>query len=178
MNAKAAIDTVRTALKSTEDDLISAKRLLRFLDELETLADGSLEAERRVQEFKLAEYGANVQSNLEMFKSVIEAGKEALNALILIGGGAIVGLLSLLGSKTDPALGRGMVSPLLLFGAAVLLGAMGHAFRYLCQVAYSGEWVKTGTGLTIITASLVVGGYCCFAWAAVGAAQAFSVHYR
>lgn len=178
MNAKAAIDTVRTALKSAEDDLISAKRLLRFLDELETVADGSLEAQRRMQEFKLAEYAANVQSNLEMFKSVIEAGKEALNALILIGGGAIIGLFSLLGNKTDPVLGRGMVSPLLFFGAAVLLGAMGHAFRYLSQVAYSGEKMKTGTGLTIITALLVIGGYGCFAWAAVGAAQAFSVHYR
>jgi hypothetical protein len=156
MDAKEVIAVVRSAVQKVHGDQISPKDLLRFLNDVEQNANSSLERSGQLHEFQLAQYQADVQSDLEMFKSVMDSGKEALNALILIGGGAAVALLSFLGNKAEPVLGRGLTLPLKLFGAAVLIGALCHGFRYLNQVAYTFEWMRVGTGLNVLTVLFVL----------------------
>lgn len=178
MEAKNVVGIVRSAVQKAGDDQISAKTLLRFLDALDDDAASSVERVRQAHELRLTEYQAVTQSNLEMFRSVMEAGKEALNALILIGGGAAIALISFLGNKADAELGKGLLLPLKLFGSAVLIGALCHGFRYLCQVTYSAEKVRIGNVLTAFTIAAALAGYGCFGWGVTETASAFGRFFR
>ena len=101
-----------------------------------------------------------------MFKSVIEAGREALNALILINGGGVVALLGFLGatiSKGLPAtLGLQLAPSILLFGIGVLSGGLSFGLRYMTQFCYAYNWNKTGTTLNIAANSAAITGYILF----------------
>lgn len=89
----------------------------------------------------LAHYAAKNQNSIEMLKAVLEAGKSALHALLIINGGAVVsllGVMSNLAGKTGGAhLAKYLALPLLQFGIGVLLGAIGFALRYLSQAFYT-----------------------------------------
>ena len=70
--------------------------LRRFLVAMETDGGKSAEDRRQVHEGTLAHYTAKNQFNLEMFKSVLDTAKHAIDALLLINGGAVVVLLGML----------------------------------------------------------------------------------
>lgn len=88
----------------------------------------------------LAHYAAQNAVAVEHFKSVIEAGKEAVNASIIINGGAVIALMAFLGNVASK-LGRvafvSLAEPLLCFGIGVLCGGVAFGTRYISQFLYA-----------------------------------------
>jgi len=163
--------------------------LLGYLGELEKGIGPSQEA-RRIQweaaladaaaknQSSLAEYNAKSVHAIEMFKSVLDAGKEALNALLLINGGAVVAILGFLGNafskeKFSPQLGLDLTYPLACFGAGVLAGAAAYGVRYFSQACFASEWGKAGTTLSVLAIVVGICGYVAFGLGLSGAHGAF-----
>lgn len=104
-------------------------------------------------EVAMAKAGFEFQNgaSLEMFKSVIEAGRTTLNALILMNGGAAVALLAFLGNSItkappDPRLQLRSISfAMLLFVLGVGLAGVSMGLRYLTQFLAHGRSAKAGT---------------------------------
>ncbi|WP_218669160.1 hypothetical protein, partial [Xanthomonas axonopodis] len=69
-----------------------------------------------------------------MFKSVLDTGKSAIDALLIINGGAVVVLLGMLSNLAKESngdeLARYLALPLLQFGLGVLCAAATFALRY------------------------------------------------
>ncbi|MEX3896374.1 hypothetical protein [Paraburkholderia sp. BR10954] len=91
-----------------------------------------------------AQLAANTNHQVEMFKSVIEAGQTALRSAIVINGGAAAALLAFAGNAItkgqslagDPLLSRiGM--GLMWFVAGIGCAGVATGARYLAQWAYS-----------------------------------------
>lgn len=84
-----------------------------------------------------AHYEARMGYRLEMLKATFETGKDALNTLILISGGAVIVLLGFIGTLVKdgklPSAASGLAMALIAFGVAALLGGLAHAARYLAQ---------------------------------------------
>ena len=137
---------IREQLKSVEDSghtHVPIAGLRQYLAALESDAHETQEHRRRVHEGMLAHSAAVNQFNLEMFKSVLDAGKSAIDALLIINGGAVIALLGVLsnlaGKENGDKLARGLALPLLEFGVGVLLAACCFAFRYFSQAAYAAS---------------------------------------
>ena len=85
--------------------------------------------------------------DVEMFRSVIAAGQNAMRSATLINGGAGVALLAFIGHVWDKALTpnivRGLTWSLLLFMSGVLTSAMAGGTTYVCQALYAREWERT-----------------------------------
>jgi len=64
----------------------------------------SIELRKLEYQRMLAHYDAQTKHGIEMFKSVIESGREALNALVLVNGGAVVALLGFMGATLSKSL--------------------------------------------------------------------------
>jgi hypothetical protein len=178
MESQEIIEAFRKQLEQVEaqgSQQVQVTALRAYLDALEKDAGATQEYRNREHAGMLAQYAARSQHAIEMLKAVLEAGKSALHALLLINGGAVVALLgvmsNLVGKSEGAALARYLALPLLQFGIGVLLGAVGFAFRYLSQACYSdsenpedklhcsGDWLRR-------TAILVaIGGYVLFAFA-------------
>ena len=148
MEPRELLDEIRKVVATVEREginVVYVEPLKTFLDSLEKDATETHELRRRMHESSLAYYNADTQHNLEMFKSVLDAGKSALQALILINGGAVVALLGVFSSlATQPAaktLAYALALPLLQFGLGVFTGAAGFGFRYLSQAQY-GEYTE------------------------------------
>lgn len=120
----------------------------------------------------LAHYTAKTQHSIEMLKAVLEAGKSALHALLIINGGAVVALLGVLSNLVGKAGGSdfaiALALPLLLFGIGVLAGATGFAFRYFSQACYSesdddnDKYEKWGDRFRYSAIATALGGYALF----------------
>lgn len=173
MNAIDALGAVRDAVQQAQGDVVSKSAVLRLLNDVASYAARSSEDAQRSHDFQLVRYEADTQHSIEMFRSVMESGKEALNALILISGGASVALLSFLANRADAKLGQGLVNPLIAFGMAVLAGALSHGLRYLCQATYAGDWMKTGHAMTVLAVAAALAGYTLFGWGVWETAQSF-----
>lgn len=115
--------------------------LLAYLDQLSTSSSMSSDLARMQYDGKLAEYAASNQFELEMFNSVIEAGKTAVNALLIVNGGAVVAMLgvvsNLITKDGGATLARLLALPLLQFGLGVLLAAICFALRYFSQAMFA-----------------------------------------
>lgn len=104
--------------------VIEIEALLRYLTQIEEEEQEditpSLEYQKLKFQSELAAYDAECKSRLELFKSVIEASKEALNAAMIINGGAVIAMLNFLGailSKSGSTeVGLSLTAPLLWFG--------------------------------------------------------------
>lgn len=163
-------------------DQVQVSALRNYLDALERDADASQEYRRQEHEGMLAHYTAQSQHSIEMLKAVLEAGKSALHALLIINGGAVIALLGVLGSLAGRDGGASFASmlalPLLLFGVGVLAGAVGFALRYFSQACYSESenaddaYQKWGHAFRYMAITTVLVGFCVFGWAMYGAFQA------
>jgi hypothetical protein len=185
MELQDALADLREQLEAVEergDDQVHVGALRKYLDALEQDAAASQEQQNRVHAGMLAHYAANTQFSVEMLKAVLEAGKSALQALILINGGAVVallGVMSNLAGKTGGAeLARFLALPMLQFGIGVLLAAVGFALRYLSQAFYaeiSGPGSvshKWGDRLRIAAIGTALAGYVLFGFAVVNSYHA------
>lgn len=130
---------------------------------------------------ELAHYNSVSLHSVEMFKSVIESGREALNSLVLVNGGGVIALLGFLGATVAKGLpsplGLALTLPLVLFGIGVLFGALGFGARYLSQACYAADWKRIGTGFLFTSVLLAVGGYVAFGVALFKAYQAFNDNF-
>lgn len=137
----------------------------------------SQEQRTRQHEGILAHYAARNDYSIAMLEAVLEAGKTALQSLLIINGGAVVALLGVLsnlaGKPEGSLLARYLAMPLLQFGVAVLLGALGFAFRYFSQACYAempeenSALRKWGHGLRYSAITCAVIGYLLFGIAIV-----------
>jgi len=184
METKEAIDKFKSDLaevKAQGQSTVAIEALENYLGGLEK--DASLSFEMRKLEYQqtLAHYDAQTKSQLEMFKSVIDAGKEALNATLLINGGAVVAFLGFLGSMLSKggseALGLKLTIPLLFFGFGVLFGALGFGFRYCAQFTYARQWIKAGHIFNVISVLFATAAYTAFGYGVYVAYSAFTTHF-
>ena len=107
MDAKEAIEIIQSAVadvKKIGQDTISVESLENYLGALDVDAEKSRESQRLEHQRSLAHYDAQTKHQLEMFRSVIEAGREALKSVILINGGAAVAILGLTGAAVSKSL--------------------------------------------------------------------------
>lgn len=116
-------------------------------------------------------------SRIEMFKSVIMSGQNALKTSFLLNGGAAVALLAFIGKLTDSSktLIPQFALPLTIFVAGVLTISMTSGFTYLSQWFYAGNkpWkIKTGLVLNIVSIVLGLSSYAIFIW---GMCKSYSV---
>ena len=146
MEPKELLDEIRVELDLVEKQgqtHVPVAGLRRYLSALEADAGKSVEYRRQVHEGTLSHATAKNQFNLEMFKSVLDAGKSAINALLIINGGAVVALLGMLSNLAKESngdqLARYLALPLLQFGLGVLCAAATFALRYFSQEAYSAS---------------------------------------
>lgn len=144
MESKEVISAFRNQLDQVEaqgSQQVQVSSLRAYLDALEKDADASQEYRKQEHAGMLAQYAVKSQHGIEMLKAVLEAGKSALHALLIVNGGAVVALLgvmsNLAGKPGGTLLAKYLALPLLQFGIGVLLGALGFAFRYLSQACYS-----------------------------------------
>ena len=123
-------------LKSVDIDSLE-----RYLEVLGADTGQSIEFQKLQYSRTLAHYDAQTKYNLEFFKSVIDSGREALNALVLINGGAVVALLSFISITLSKGLsfelGSNLKCSILYFGIGVLMGALGFGGRYFTQFFYA-----------------------------------------
>lgn len=153
-------------------------RIEEYLDRLAAAPAQSPEARALEHERNLAHFEATAQSSIEMFKSVIDAGKEALKAAMLINGGAVVALLGFMGAVISKGLsnklGLALTTPLIAFGAGVLAAGLAFGFRYISQAIYSSRHLTVGHVVNGISTLLAVISFALFAFGLYGAYQAFS----
>lgn len=197
MNIYSFINDLREAIghaKACGQNSISIKKLDSYLDEIETIAKTSKElseAEENIRredaqkhfenELKIAQLQSD--ASLEMFKSVIEAGLNALKSAIIINGGAAVALLAFIGGIVKTT-SENHVSiscigqALLIFTIGVGLAGTATGLRYITQWLYhdamSKMYVnkttemkkflsgKIGNCLNIITVLIVVASFAAF----------------
>ncbi len=175
MEAQEIIDAFRSELDEIERQGTSTLQTSALRSYLLTLEKGaSLSKEQRSQQHEgyLVHYAALNTTSLAMLTAVLEAGKTALQALLVINGGAVVALLgvisNLAGKPEGNTLARYLAVPLLLFGIAVLLGALGFACRYFSQASYAeaksdvSKWEKRGKVFRNFAIASAGGGYILF----------------
>lgn len=166
MELAEAIEKLRAELatvKASGKTEVEVKNLEAYLDALLAEAGASTELRRANHEnalarynadqalmlakynadaaIKLAQFNATSATHLEDFRVVLQAGKETINAAIIINGGAIIALMSFLANaagKPGPAnYLLAFAFPLLLLGSGVLFGGIAYGMRYLAQFFYA-----------------------------------------
>ena len=114
-------------------------------------------------DFEVWKVQASLQntSNLEMFKSVTEAGQAALKSAIIINGGAALALLAFVGNlmalQTEDAPTfelTGIGSALLVFLLGVGAAGLSSGISYLVQASYASGWRQLGKAMNWITIGL------------------------
>jgi hypothetical protein len=162
MDAKTTIASIRAALNDlvrNGQEFVSVSALLEYLTTLDKDAQVDPEIRKLSHESSLAKYRADHETNLEMFKSVIEAGRTAVASCILINGGATVALLAYLGNflskNPDASAPSALTLALVVFAVGVLLGAVASGMRYFTQYCYGSDWNVAGSILNVVT--IIVG---------------------
>lgn len=111
----------------------------------------------------------NHSADLEMFRSVIQSGQNALKSSFLLNGGASVALLAFIGKLTEEQASRipGFAYPLSVFVTGVLSIALASGATYLSQWFYAAPeaWKqKTGFSFNILSIILGIFSYVFFMW--------------
>lgn len=124
--------------------------------------------------------------DIEMFKSVLEAGQSAIKYSFLLNGGASVAMLafiSALFTSTKTEIIPYIANSLASFSLGTLLVAIAAGTRYLGQLRYQHEVStqaeaptqgKLGHIINFITIALVFFSYCCFFWGMYVAYETFA----
>lgn len=154
----------------------ASENLIKYLDEeLLDLAtspktSGSASSELYKAELQkwVEEHKSAHAHSVEMFRSVILAGQNALRTAFLMNGGAAVALLAFAGhlATTDPHRVPSIATSLTIFVGGVLVAALTSGVTYLSQWFYAGHpgWQKTGFALNIAAILLGFGAYGVFAF--------------
>lgn len=93
MEVSEAIKDLQNALEEVKEsgkDTVAVSALERYLKDLEEDATESIELRKLSYERTLAHYDAENKHSIAMFESVLEAGRKALKAILIINGGAVM----------------------------------------------------------------------------------------
>lgn len=166
-----------TVVENNGGTSVNIAALKTYLAELEKSATTSIEFTKLSHDSKLTEYKAQRESDLEMFRSVIQAGILALRTPILINGGAAVALLAFIGNiwtKSQSASVAGsLTSAMLFFVIGVLCGGLATAGTYFSQFCYRHRYNKTAVTFHSFTVLTAVGAYVLFGFGAYSSYAAF-----
>lgn len=119
------------------------------------------------------------ESNLEMFRSVISAGQNAIRSSFLLNGGTAVALLAFIGhlATSKPEMVATFAGVLHPFAFGVLAITVTSGFTYLSQWLYASEKQaaqRIGFGLNLLTIGLGLSSYGASLWGMKEAANAFA----
>lgn len=177
MNAKefaTEMKAVIVDLKSKGNESIKSDNLIAYLTEVEN----SHEAEPSPME--MAHYQATLQHSsdlnnfaheerIEMFKSVITAGQNAIKTSFLLNGGAAIAMLAFIGhlAQFNPEKVSEFGCALYPFTIGVFLISVTSGFTYLSQWFYSGNTKsskKAGSISNFLCIVMSIASLLCFAW--------------
>jgi len=169
-------------IKSNGTAAIYCDNLINYLDDYlntEQPPISPVEIERHKANLSLwvEQNKALYQSNLELFKSVIESGQNAIKAAFLLNGGAAVAMLAFIGNLARYNTEKISVfsESLLYFVLGTLLVSIIYGITYLSQWFYASDKnKKIGFRLNIASIILGVTSYLYFAYCAYKAYLAFS----
>jgi hypothetical protein len=135
--------------------------------------------------FRLANADAKTRIALEEFRVVIDASKEAINAALLVNGGAVIAILGFIGSvvtKTGPAHMTGMGSLLsavmLQFAGGVVCAALAFGLRYCAQLFYrTRRKIPRAKKFHFAAVIAVIASYAAFGYGAWNCYNAFNIFF-
>jgi len=194
MNAQDVINNIRSAIAITKEQghktasLEALEDLLSLTEkniEIDNYND-SLEQERTLSIYKaendryIADLNNETKRDLEMFNSVLAAGRDTLKSITLINGGAVVVLLAFLGKIWDGKEYTDVVNALstsiLIFSMGVLCAALATGITYITQSAYCyDDNDKRGDSIKGLVIGVVVVSYILFFTGIFWATSAFGI---
>lgn len=161
------IDLIIADLKSaqTSNPSISVDALISYLESIKRYTGEKTAYDDKMHQRDLVTLQNNSEADIEMFKSVIDAGKDALKTIMIANGGAIVTLLALLGNLQKDlliSLSKNLTSALGMFSISVFLATILYGMRYLSQAYYSEDRLKVGNFFLSASVYLAIISYALF----------------
>ncbi|MCE5982648.1 hypothetical protein [Pseudomonas sp. LF19] len=161
MDAKAFAEELKTSInevKSQGHEAIKCDNLIAYIDTLVEATSKANNPEETTEVLKarlqlsLEEYKHRSSANLEMFKSIIQSGQNAIKTMLLLNGGAAIALLAFIGKLSD---NNSSAIPDFAYSiTAFVIGALTigvtSCLTYLSQIAFDSDvkWHnKVGTTL-------------------------------
>lgn len=187
MTTKSFATELKNTIRSIRDEQavteIKCDNLIAYLEEVinspnEEIDSTQMEKYKAELQLWIKQNEAAQASSLEMFRTVILAGQNALKTAFLMNGGATVALLAFLGKLSDQHQDKIAIfsSSLIVFVVGVLAITVASGSTYLSQWFYAGSesWKqKTGFWLNILAIALGLASYGLFIWGAIRAYKAF-----
>lgn len=177
-------DTIQ-GIKDNGTAAIYCDNLIAYLDEISkspstSLSEAELERYKADLQLHIEQNKSHHASQLEMFRSIILAGQNAMRSSFLLNGGASVALLAFIGhlAKFSPDKVIGFVNALIPFTLGVLAITVTSGFTYLSQWLYDSESIKVqrfGFALNITNIILGLSSYALFIWGIWCAYSSFKV---
>ena len=170
---------------------IEVENLQAYLSDAVSSSDADFRERELINRNRLVEYEALHKSNLareeakirvelEGYKVVVEASKEAINAAMIVNGGAAIAILGFLGALASKGglsvIGASMAGVMASFAFGVFLAAVAFGCRYFMQYFDSGNKNLPAIVFQWLAVSAVSGSYVAFglgAWNAYSAFQHF-----
>ena len=177
------INTIRSIRDEQAVTEIKCDNLIAYLEEVinspnEEIDSTHMEKYKAELQLWIKQNEAVQASNLEMFRTVISAGQNALKTAFLMNGGATVAILAFLGKLSDQHQDKIAIfsSSLIVFVVGVLVITVASGSTYLSQWFYAGSksWKQqTGFWFNILAIVLGLASYGLFIWGAIRAYKAF-----
>ena len=185
MNIKEFAAQLKETVKSIKDkqgiEVIKCDNLIAYLEEI--IKSPQAEIDQATLEKYKAELQIWVEQNknqhdwsVEMFRSVILSGQNALSSAFLMNGGATVALLAFLGKLSEQHQGKmaAFSHSLLMFVVGVFFVVLASGFTYLTQWCYSEYKFKNlGYVLHVSVVIFCLVSYGFFIWGSFVAYRAF-----
>ena len=151
-------------LKADGIDEIKLDNLIAYLsdasDDLQSKESINIELYKAQLQNWVEKHKNSHAYSVEMFRSVINAGQNALRTSFLMNGGSAVAMLAFIGhlATTAPEKVTLFSSSLAIFVVGVLIAAVASGATYLCQWFYAGgkSWAET-TGFVLNIAAILLG---------------------
>ncbi|MBL1321104.1 MAG: hypothetical protein COA63_008610 [Methylophaga sp.] len=180
-----------TQLKETIQDIkkngtaaIYCDNLIAYLDDVgsspsTSLTEADLEKYKADLQLHIEQNKNYHESKLEMFRSVITSGQNAIRSSLLMNGGASVALLAFIGhlTKIKPESVVVFSNALFPFVLGVLAMTITSGFTYLSQWLYDSESLKAqkwGFYINLVCIGLGLLSYTAFMWGMYRAFYAFT----
>ena len=185
MNTKEFAIELKETIKSIKEEqgveAIKCDNLLGYLDQVikspETQLDQAKMEQYKAQLQVCVEQNKNQHAwDIEMFRSVILAGQNALKTAFLMNGGATIALLAFLGKLSDQHQEKIAIfaNGLLIFVIGVLIIVVASGATYLSQWFYAkSKCEKVGYTLNMFVVLLGLASYGFFIWGAIVTYKAF-----
>lgn len=187
MDAKAFAEELKTSInevKSQGHETVNCDNLIKYIDMVVEAASNDNKTEENTEVLKarlqlsLEEHKYNLSANLEMFKSIIQSGQNAIKTMLLLNGGAAIALLAFIGKLSD---NNSSAIPDFAYSiAAFVIGALAigvtSCLTYLSQIAFDSDvkWHrKVGTTLQATCVALGLTSISAFAFGTYKTYQAF-----